>query len=243
MYKIIIIVIFLFLSLSADQVDGNVTLTPKSVDVVTKKGLKKIDSQTEVEVPLYYGDYKWDLGLIAGITDDGRHIDARRQSVGFGLHAAYHITPGFTVHGEYTNLFKTYADIELNRKIKQQFGAISFAYDFTPEYLFSIYAKAGLGYESLTIYKVTQKHPTGLLGFGLRFKLANRVNAFMEGRLRMRLTDMSEPDTGLVGTVGIDYHFGLSDQKKELINLANEHNKRVTAEIERRKNAKKVLSE
>jgi len=201
------------------------SLDARSVEIVkSTTELKMVDANTEVEVPLYYADYKWDVGLVGGLTYDGVQVDAKRNSLGLGLNVGYHITPGFTVQGEYVDYFKTYADNKVNEKIRTRIAALNVAYDFTPEKSYAIFVKAGIGYEHLDIYKENQKHPVSLLGLGLRFKVANHVSTYIQARWRMRLSNISEPDNGLVAAWGLDYHFWLTDEKSDLIKQVNKHN-------------------
>ena len=217
MYKYFLVSSLFLLSLNAESI----------AIVINSDELRVVDANKSVEVPLYYADFKWDVGIVGGSTYDGVQIDAKRASLGLGLNVGYHITPGFTVEGEYVNYFKTYAEFDQDEDITTQIAAISVAYDFTPENNFGLFVKAGLGYEQLEIYDETHKHPVSLIGLGCRFKVTNYISTYLQGRWRIRLTDISEPDNGLVGTWGWDYHFGVSDEKSRLMKMADIHNKRL----------------
>ena len=211
MYRYLLLSSLLLLSLDAKPVKSAAEL-------------QAVDANTKVEVPLYYADYKWYVGIVGGLTYDGVQVDAKRMSLGLGLNAGYHITSGFTVQGEYADYFKTYADDKANENIRTQIAALNVAYDFTPEKSYGLFVKAGIGYEHLDIYRENQKHPVSLIGLGLRFKVANHISTYIQTRWRMRLTNMSEPDNGLIAAWGFDYHFGLTDKKNHLIEMVNEHN-------------------
>ena len=217
MYKYFLMSSLLVFSLKAESV----------AIVMNSDELKAVDANKSVEVPLYYADFKWDVGIVGGLTFDGRQEDAKRNVLGLGLNIGYHITPGFTVQGEYVNYFKTFAEFKVNENIRFQNTALSLAYDFTPEHNFGLFVKAGVGYEKIGIYKEKQKHPISLIGLGFRFKIANYVSTYLQGRWRMRLSNISQPDNGLIATWGVDYHFGVSDEKSHLMKMADDHNKRL----------------
>lgn len=195
-----------------------------SQQVLTSEELQGVEKNTTAELDLHYADFDWDVGLVGGLTYDGVQIDAKRTTIGLGLNLGYHITPGFTVQGEYVDYFKSFADHTEDKDIRTKMAALSLAYDFTPEDNFSLFVKAGIGYEALDIYQTNQHHPISLIGLGFRFKLANRVSTYLQGRWRMRLSDISQPDNGLVATWGLDYHFGLSDEKNDLAKMVETHN-------------------
>ena len=195
-----------------------------SQNVLTLEELQGVSKNTRAEPDLRYGDFDWDVGLMGGLTYDGVQIDAKRVTLGLGLNIGYHIKPGFTVQGEYGDYFKSYAEYEVNRDIRTQIAALSLAYDFTPEKSYGLFVKAGIGYESLDIYKSNQHHPVSLTGLGLRLRLANRISTYLQARWRMRLSNISEPDNGLVATWGLDYHFGLSNEKSHLAKIVETHN-------------------
>ena len=213
MYKYLLIISLLLLSVEA-----------KEVEVTSMSDLEAVDSNQSVEVPLHYVDFDWDVGIMGGLTYDGIQLDAERRSLGLGLNVGYHITDGMSIQGEYIAYLTTYANYDVNKKIKSRTAALSVAYDFTPDKSFGIFVKAGVGYEHLDIYNESQKHPVSLIGLGFRFKVANRVSTYIQGRWRMRLTNMSNPDNGLVATWGWDYHLGLSDEKSRLVKMSDAHN-------------------
>ncbi len=173
---------------------------------------------TKTYVPTFYKDYKWDVGLIGGMTFDGAQIDDERYGVGAGLHVAYHLNDVLSLHGEGINLFTALASDSRYEETTSSLYIGSVQYDFSAERTYSLYAKAGLGYEMLDRYNYeTQKNTVSLMGFGFRYMFSEHISGYVEGRWKMRLNDISEPDNSLVGTIGIDYHFGLDDKKAKLI--------------------------
>ncbi len=173
---------------------------------------------TKVYIPTFYKDYKWDVGLIGGMTFDGAQIDDERYSIGAGLHIAYHLNDSVSLHGEGIGFFTTLAPKSEWEETKSSLFVGSVAYDFSAERTYSLFVKAGIGYEILDRYHVEeQNNAVSLMGFGFRYMFTERISGYVEGRWKMRLNNISEPDNGLVGTVGIDYHFGLDDKKAKLI--------------------------
>ncbi|WP_373032841.1 hypothetical protein, partial [Sulfurovum sp.] len=49
-------------------------------------------------------------------------------------------------------------------------------------------------------------------------------SAYVEGRWKYVLVNRDTPDNSLIGTVGLDYHFGLSDEKSKLVDDVEKQN-------------------
>ncbi len=198
---------------------------------------------SKIYIPVHYKDYDWDIGVIGGLTFDGTQIDYQRYTLGTGIHAAYHYNEYVTFHGEYVKYFKTIAASKYDSAAKKiiekatttNIMAASVAFDFSAERTYSLFAKAGLGYEFKDDANAKDsKAPVSLMGFGFRYQFTNHLSGYIEGRWKMRLTNISEPDNSLIGTTGLDYHFGLSDEKSRLIVEADEHNKMIDNIIKQR---------
>ena len=112
------------------------------------------ENLTKIEIPVFYKDYRWDIGLIGGLTFDGTQIDYTRYTVGTGVHAAYHYNESVSFHGEYVKYFKSFAPSKYDsagKEIVQELTttnimAASVAYDFSADRTYSLFAKAGLGF-------------------------------------------------------------------------------------------------
>lgn len=200
--------------------------------VTQDSNLSEEANLTKTEIPIFYKDYAWDIGVIGGLTFDGAQIDYQRYTLGAGLKMAYHYNESITFHGEYVKYFKSFVPSKygdkksyVDKETRTNIVAASVAYDFSADRPYSLFAKAGLGYEFKDdADAVEQKSAVSLMGFGFRYMFTDYVSAYLEGRWKMRLNDISQPDSSLIGTVGVDYHFGLSDEKKKLIKEANKHN-------------------
>ena len=195
---------------------------------------------SKIDIPLYYKDYDWDIGIIGGMTFDGTQIDYTRYTFGTGLHAAYHLNESITFHGEYVKYFKSFVPSKYDsngKKIVEKatttnIAAASVAFDFSADRPYSLFAKAGLGYEFKDDPDALEpKSAVSLMGFGFRYMFTDEISGYLEGRWKMRLTNISEPDNSLIGTVGVDYHFGLSNEKKKLVEEADEHNRWVDEQL------------
>jgi len=201
------------------------------------------ENLTKVEIPVFYKDYDWDIGIIGGLTFDGTQIDYTRYTLGTGIHVAYHYDDAVSFHGEYVKYFKSFVPSKYDsngKEIVQELTttnimAASVAYDFSADRTYSLFAKAGLGYEIKDDPNaIEQKSPVSLMGFGFRYMFSEHISGYVEGRWKMRLSNISEPDNSLIGTVGLDYHFGLSDEKKKLMEDAEAHNAKVDALLKER---------
>ena len=222
MKHIVILFTFLYISLqAATPVESNTTQQNSETNL------------TKIYIPTHYKDYTWDVGIIGGLTFDGTQIDYTRYTLGTGVHAAYHLNDAVSFHGEYVKYFKTIASSKYDAASKKivenatptNIMALSVAYDFSAERSYSLFAKAGLGYEFKDDQDAQEpKAPVSLLGFGFRYMFTRHISGYAEGRWKMRLKDMDEPDNSLIGTVGIDYHFGLDNDKAKLIDEADKHN-------------------
>ena len=111
---------------------------------------------TKIYIPTFYKDYKWDVGLISGLTFDGKQVDIQRFSFLAGIHGAYHINDFVSIHGAYLHALATVPSGSYSPEQKDIFEdtdidtvAISAAFDFSAERTYSLFAKAGLGYEHL----------------------------------------------------------------------------------------------
>jgi len=171
------------------------------------------NSSEKTVIPGFYKDYKWDVGVIGAMTFDGKQTEARRLTMGAGLHVAYHLNESVTVHGEIVDYFKTFTNDEATKDATNRMYVASVAYDFSAERTYSLFAKAGLGYEQQNKYDEQIDSPISLMGFGFRYMFTDRVGAYVEGRWKYVLVNRDYPDNSLVGTIGVDYHFGLSDEK------------------------------
>ncbi len=243
MKHIFILFTFFYISLqAATPADSNVTQQNSEGNL------------TKTHIPTFYKDYKWDVGLTGGLTFDGTQVDIQRYSILAGVHGAYHINDAVSVHGEYFRSFATIASSQYSSEQKEIFEdlqidtvAVSVAYDFSAERTYSLFAKAGLGYEMLEAgFDTTdgaEKNAISLIGFGFRYMFTERISGYVEGRWRMRLSNISEPDNSLIGNIGFDYHFGLDDEKAQLIAEADKHNAEIDAILKEREEArqKKML--
>ena len=128
---------------------------------------------------------------------------------------------------EYINFFKSFSSDNVVEETDSQLVLGSVTFDFSADRPYSLYAIGSLGYERLN-KEVTgiQDNPIALAGFGFRYMLADSWTANLEGRMKIRLRDMTgeNGDLGLLGTVGINYHFGLSSEKSKLVEEAEKYN-------------------
>ena len=219
--------------------------TPADLNVIQKNDETNM---TKIYIPTYYKDFKWDVGVIGGLTFDGTQIDYQRYTLGLGLHVAYHYNESVSFHGEYIDYFKTIAGSQYNSDQAEivdtltttNIAALSVAYDFSADRTYSLFAKGGLGYEFKDDSDAQEpKAAVSLLGFGFRYMFTERMSGYLEGRWKMRLSNISEPDNSLIGTIGLDYHFGLSDEKAKLIAEADAHNTEVDRILEERAETKR----
>ncbi len=198
--KIVVIFTLIFASVQAAM----------AADVTAPNNSNEAGSTEKAVIPHVYKDYSWDIGVIGGMTFDGIQTDAKRTTIGAGIKGHYHLTEYVGLGLEYMNFFKSFSSDNTAKKINSQMFLGSVTFDFTPERTYSLYAIANLGYERL--YKeVTgvQNNPVLLAGFGFRYLFADSWSANLEGRMKIRLRDMSgdNGDWGLVGTLGLNYHF------------------------------------
>ena len=205
---------------------------------------------TKIHIPTFYKDYKWDVGVTGGLTFDGTQVDIQRYSILAGVHGAYHLNDAVSFHGEYFRSLATIAGSQYSSDQKEIFEdlqidtvAVSVAYDFSAERTYSLFVKAGLGYEMLEAgFDTTdgaEKNTISLMGFGFRYMFTERISGYVEGRWKMRLNNMSEPDNALMGNIGFDYHFGLDDKKAQLIAEADKHNAEIDALLKEREEAQR----
>ena len=226
--KYVFITFLLFLTaLQAQVADANVTAEPKIEQILTLQQLQDINATTKAHVPTFYKDYDWDIGIVGGMTFDGVQTDTKRTTIGAGIRGSYHLTEYVGLGLEYINYFNTFSSDPAVENANSQMVLGSITFDFSAERPYSLYAIGSLGYEYL-FKDITgaQHNPVLLLGFGFRYMLADRWSANIEGRMKARLRDMSSStgDYGLMGTVGLNYHFGLSDDKSKLIDAVDKHN-------------------
>ena len=199
--------------------------TVMAADITTSKENNGINSPEKIVIPVFYKDYKWDVGVTGGLIFDGVQTDIKRTSIGAGLHVGYHLNESVGFHGEISRYFADLSNDEDGKKIRNTLYAVSATYDFSADRTYSLYATAGLGYEQLEKLDQEMNNPVSLLGFGFRYMLTDSLSARVEGRWKFVLVDTDTPDNSLVGTIGLDYHFGLSDEKSKLIEDAERQNK------------------
>ena len=200
--------------------------------VLTLEELQGIDKNRTVELVLHYADFDWDMGLVGGLIYDGIQIDDKRASIGAGVYIGYHLNNYVSFHGEGIGFFTSYAPKIEWEETRSNMYLGSAQYDFTADRPFSLFVKAGLGYEVLDRYNVaTQHNIISMMGLGLRYMFTNRVSAYIEGRWKYKLKsltdDFVEIDNSLMGTIGIGYHFGISEEKSQLLKAVYTHNKRI----------------
>jgi len=210
--------------LTAAVTDVNQTVKREVKEVYTLNQLQDVDASTEVHAPVFYRDYDWDLGLIGGMTMDGTQTEPKRFTMGIGLHGAYHYNESVTFHGEYVEYFKTFTNEDTLDDATNRIMALSAAFDFSADRTYSLFAKGGLGYEMQSKYDTEYNNPISLMGFGFRYMFTDQISGYIEGRWKFVLVHTETPDNSLVGTVGLDYHFGLSDTKGKLIESSSQHN-------------------
>jgi len=215
--RYILSLFFIYLSvLQAEQ---------KPVEIYRLNQLQDVNASAKVHAPVFYRDYDWDFGLIGGMTMDGTQTEAKRFTMGIGLHGAYHYNESVTFHGEYVEYFKTFTNDEATKDATNRIMALSAAFDFSADRTYSLFAKGGLGYEMQSKYGQHIDSPISLMGFGFRYMFTDQVSGYVEGRWKFVLVNTETPDNSLIGTVGLDYHFGLSDTKTKLIADTKKHNK------------------
>lgn len=186
-----------------------------SLQLATAAENLETKSSEKIVVPVFYKDYKWDVGVIGAMTMDGMQTEAKRFTIGAGLHLAYHLNESVSVHGEIVDYFKTFTKDEATKDATNRMYVASAAYDFSADRVYSLFAKAGFGYEQQNKYDQQIDSPISLMGFGFRYMFTDRVSAYVEGRWKYVLTNTDYPDNSLIGTIGVDYHFGLSDEKSK----------------------------
>ncbi len=222
--KYFFIVLTLFYASLSAATEPEIMADAKPERVLTLADLQEVNATTKAHAPLFYKDYDWDVGLIGGATFDGTQTEARRTTVGVGVYLGYHFNEAVTFHGEYIELFKTFTGDEATKDATNRIMAASVAFDFSAERTYSLYAKGGLGYEMQSKYNKEVNSPISLLGFGFRYMFTDQISGYVEGRWKFVLVNTAYPDNSLVGTVGLDYHFGLSDEKSALVDAVEKHN-------------------
>jgi len=163
-----------------------------------------ITDETTEQKNVSYQDYSWDIGLVGGMIADGFSGD-KRLPTSLGLHGAYHITNSVSVHAEYLEVFTVISQDDDNAKNTDRTIAASVAYDFSPERSYSLYAKGGIGYESLSNDNDSASDFVTLLGAGARYIFTDHVGGYVEGRWKY---GFNESGNSLMGVIGIDYSFG-----------------------------------
>ena len=196
-----------------------------AADVNVPAGNNEINSSEKIVIPVFYKDYKWDVGLIGALTMDGMQTEAKRFTMGAGIHAAYHLNESVSFHGEIVDYFKTFTSDEATEDATNRMYVASAAYDFSADRTYSLFAKAGLGYEQQNKYDQQVDSPISLMGFGFRYMFGDAWSGYVEGRWKYVLVNRDTPDNSLIGTIGLDYHFGLSKEKSKLIAEAERQNK------------------
>ena len=225
MKNVLLIFTLFYTSLyAATATDTNTTVEPKPEKVFTLAQLQEVNASSKVYVPLFYKDYSWDVGIIGGMTFDGTQTEPKRFTMGTGIHLGYHLNESVTLHGEIVEYYKTFTSDEATKDATNRMYVASAAYDFSADRTYSLYAKAGLGYEQQSKYDQTIDSPISLMGFGFRYMFTDQISGYVEGRWKYVLVNTDTPDNSLVGTIGLDYHFGLSDKKSKLIEEADRHN-------------------
>jgi len=174
-----------------------------------------VDNNRSDEPVIYYKDYNWDVGVIGGMTFDGQHAEHYYVGLGYGLHLGYHLTEFVSLHAEAIDFFDTLTKDDAHKDDKSRMYALSGAFDFSAERPYSLYAKGGLGYEDHVWNTQHSYNAVSLLGFGFRYMLTNSISATVEGRWKYVLDPNNSSDTSLLGTIALDYHFGLSDNYKK----------------------------
>ena len=160
---------------------------------------------TETAKTVAYQDYKWDIGLVGGMIADGLSGD-KRLPTGLGIHGAYHITNNVSVHAEYIEILTVFFKNDgAKDKDTDRLLDLSVAYDFSPERVYSLYAKGGLGYEGLSNDDDSVSDFVTLLGAGVRWMFTDNVGGYLEGRWKY---GFNESGNSLMGVIGIDYSFG-----------------------------------
>lgn len=152
-----------------------------------------------------YQDYKWDIGLVGSMIADGLSGD-KRLPTELGLHGAYHWTNNVSIHAEYLETLTVIAENDnTNNTNTDRIVAASVAYDFSPERVYSLYAKAGLGYEGLSNDNENKSDVVTLIGAGGRYMFTDNIGGYVEGRWKY---GFNESGNALMGVAGIDYSFG-----------------------------------
>lgn len=192
-------------------------LTISTMQVATASDTTDASRSEKIVFPVSFKDYKWDVGVISAMTMDGMQTEAKRFTLGIGLHLAYHFDESISLHAEIADYFKAFTSEEAAKDATNRMFVTSAAYDFSPERSYSLFAKAGLGYEQQIKYDTQVDSPISLMGFGFRYLFTDRVSAYVEGRWKYVLVNRETPDNSLIGSIGVDYHFGLSDEKSGLI--------------------------
>ena len=195
-----------------------------AADTSTSKENNETKSSEKIVIPIFYKDYSWDVGLVGGMTMDGTQTEAKRFTMGAGIHAAYHLNESISFHGEFVDYFKTFTSDGDTKDATNRMYAVSAAYDFSADRTYSLYAKGGFGYEQQNKYNQQIDSPISLMGFGFRYMFGDQWSGYVEGRWKYVLVNTDYPDNSLIGTIGLDYHFGLSEEKSKLLEDAERHN-------------------
>ncbi len=193
---------------------------------------------SKINIPLFYKDYKWDIGVVGGLTMDGAQAQNYYFNMGAGLHLGYHLTEYVSLHGEVMEFFKSVTKDESLKDDTNRLYALSAAFDFSADRTYSLYAKGGLGYEQRYLQSNNVYNAVSLLGFGFRYMLTDSISATVEGRWKKVLDTGGPTDNSLLGTIGLDYHFGLSKEKSILLRETKKHNDYVDEQLQVQEEAK-----
>lgn len=184
----------------------NVILTAALVLGAVQTGFAAEAASTEASTQkdAVYQDYKWDIGLVGSMIAEGFSGD-KRLPTGLGLHGAYHITNNVSVHVEYIEFVTVLLENDgtNNKNTDRNFDA-SVAYDFSPERVYSLYAKGGLGYEGLSNDDDSFSDVVLMMGAGARYIFTDNVGGYLEGRWKY---GFNESGNSLMGVMGVDYSF------------------------------------
>jgi len=175
-----------------------------AADAAVSKENSEKESSKKIDIPVFYKYYKWDIGFVGCLVFDGFQTEAKRTSLGLGIHAAYHLNESVTFHGEFVDYFKTFTSDEATEDATNRMYVASAAYDFSADRTYSLFAKAGLGYEQQNKYDQQVDSPISLMGFGFRYMLVDSLSGYVEGRWQYVLVNTDYPDNSLIGTVGLD---------------------------------------
>jgi len=172
--------------------------------VQTGFAAEAVSTEAATQKSASYQDYKWDIGLVGGMIAAGLSGD-KRIPTGLGLHGAYHITNNVSVHAEYIEyLTVLFENDGTNNKNTDRNLAASVAYDFSPERVYSLYAKGGLGYEGLSNNDDSFSDVVLIMGAGARYIFTDHIGGYLEGRWKY---GFNESGNSLMGVMGVDYSF------------------------------------